>query len=128
MATFKQKIMVVDDEKEARTALARVLSSKGYEVLEVGEGKPVFSLAKSKWPSLIVLDIVLPDISGIEVLKQLRADPITKAIPVLLLTAKPDVVEQLGTLKEKTDEYFEKPGRIEDLMSTIQRMVAGGTR
>lgn len=126
MATFKQKIMVVDDEKDARTALARALSAKGYEVLEVGEGKPVFSLAKSTWPSLIVLDIVLPDISGVEVFKQLRADPVTKAIPVLLLTAKPDVVEQLGALQEKTDEYFEKPGRIEDLMSTIQRMITGG--
>ena len=91
MAKFKQKILIVDDEQLAREGLARGLRSRGYEVVEAGTGAEVLSRAKSEWPALIILDVVLPDIPGTEVFEQLRQDPITKAIPVLLLTAKPDV-------------------------------------
>ena len=125
MEKFRPKIMVVDDEPEAREALARGLKAKGYDVLEAGTGKEVFSRAKVEWPSLIILDIILPDVPGTEVFKQLRSDPITKAIPVLLLTAKPDIVRELPSFSGKSDRYFEKPGRTEDLLKTIQEMVTG---
>ncbi|MBI3317580.1 MAG: response regulator [Candidatus Omnitrophica bacterium] len=125
MTPFKPKILIVDDEPEARTALARNLKAKGYDVLEMGAGKEVPATARSEWPTLIVLDVVLPDVPGTEVLKQLRADPITKAIPVLLLTAKPDIVEKLLPLTGNTDRTLEKPGRLEDILKTIHEMVTG---
>ena len=120
---FKPKILVVDDEPEARALLARSLRANGYEILEAATGEEVFSRAKQEWPTLIVLDVVLPDLPGTEVLKILRSDPLTKAIPVLLVTAKPDVVRQLPTYQEKSDRFVEKPSRIEDLVRTIQEML-----
>ena len=127
MAGFKPKILLVDDEMEARAGLARALRAKGYEVVEVGTGQEALSRAKSEWPALLILDVVLPDIPGTEVFKKLRADAITQAIPILLLTAKPDVLEQAGTqlpaFRDRIDRYFEKPGRVDDLLAVIQEMI-----
>ena len=125
MPDFKRKILIVDDEEAARSALSGTLRSKGYKVIEASTGKDVLAQAKSEWPSLIILDIVLPDMSGTEVFEQLRADPITKAIPVLLLTAKPDIVKHLSSYHEKSDRYLTKPDKFEDLLCTIQEMLTG---
>ena len=127
MAAFKPKILVVDDEQEARAGLAHSLRSKGYDVLEAATGGEVLARAKAEWPALIILDIVLPDIPGTEVFDQLRADPITKAIPILLLTAKPDIVAQVPAVREKSEQYrfLEKPGRVEDLIKIVQDMLTG---
>ena len=127
MQPFKPKIMVVDDEPEARMGLAHSLRAKGYEVLEAATGKEVFDRAKQEWPSLIILDVLLPDVPGTEVFESLRSDSITKAIPVLLLTAKPEVVERIPALREKSQQYrtFEKPGRVEDLLKVVHEMLTG---
>ena len=129
MAGFKPKILLVDDEAEARGGLAHALKMKGYEVVEVGTGQEALSRAKGEWPGLIILDVVLPDISGTEVFKKLRVDPITRAIPILLLTAKPDVLDQAGTelpsFEGTRDRYFEKPGRVDELLSIIHEMLTG---
>jgi len=126
MPAFKPKILIVDDEQESRSALARILKAKGFDVLEAKTGKEVLSRAKAEWPSLIVLDVVLPDISGTKVFEQLKADPVTKAIPILLLTAKPDAAQEIAAVRDKTStRHFEKPGRMEDLLNTIQQMITG---
>ena len=129
MTTFKPKILLVDDEAEARSGLAHELKAKGYEVVEVGTGTEALARAKGEWPALIILDIVLPDIPGTEVFKKLRADPITKIIPVLLLTAKPDILELAGTeipsFEGTRDRYFEKPGRVDELLAVVHQMLTG---
>lgn len=129
MAGFKPKILLVDDEQEARSGLAHALKAKGYEVVEVGTGQEALSRAKGEWPGLIILDIVLPDIPGTEVFKKLRANAVTKAIPILLLTAKPDILEIAGTelpsFEGTRDRYFEKPGRVEELLTLIHEMLTG---
>ncbi len=117
-------MLVVDDETEARVGLARLLRAKGYEVSEAATGGEVLSRAREEWPNLIVLDIVLPDITGTDVFKMLRADPITKMIPVLLLTAKPDIVNALPA-SEKPDRIIAKPRRPDDLLQIIHQMLTG---
>ena len=129
MAGFKPKILLVDDEVEARSGLAQALKMKGYEVVEVGTGAEALARAKSEWPGLIILDVVLPDLPGTEVFKRLRSDPITRAIPILLLTAKPDILERAGTqlssFEGTRDRFFEKPGRVDSLLSLIHEMLTG---
>lgn len=129
MAQFKPKTLLVDDEQEARSGLAHALKAKGYEGVEVGTGQEALSRAKGEWPGLIILDVVLPDISGTEVFKKLREDAITKTIPILLLTAKPDVLDQAGTqlpsFEGTRDRYFEKPGRVDELLALIHPMITG---
>lgn len=119
-------MLLVDDEREAREALAHSLRTKGYEVLEEERGEPVVARAKAEWPALIILDVVLPDVPGTKVFEALRADPVTKAIPVLLLTAHPDIVDGLPTFSGKSDRYVEKPGRIEDILRAVHEMLTGG--
>lgn len=127
MTAFKPKILLVDDEAEARSGLAHALKAKGYEVVEVGTGTEALARAKGEWPALIILDVVLPDIPGTEVFKKLRADPITKIIPVLLLTAKPDILEMAGTeipsFEGTRDRYLEKPGRADELLAVVHQMI-----
>ena len=131
MATFKPKILLVDDEAEARSGLAHALRMRSYEVVEVGTGTEALSRAKTEWPALIILDVVLPDLPGTEVFKKLRADPVTRIIPVLLLTAKPDILEVAGTeipsFEGTRDRYFEKPGRVEELLAVVHQMLTRKT-
>jgi len=120
------KILLVDDEEDARSALAAGLGMRGYEVHELDRGAQVVETAKTLWPSLIILDIVLPDIPGTDVLAQLRANPITKGIPVLLLTAKPDIVAgQIPDFRENSDCFVEKPGSAENIMAAVEKMLHG---
>lgn len=125
MEKFRPKILLVDDETEAREGLARTLRHKGYEVVEVGSGGACLARAKAEWPALIVLDVVLPDLPGTEVYKKLKSDPVTRAIPILMLTAKPDVVETLQIEQGGPDRTYEKPGRVENLVEVIRGMVSG---
>lgn len=105
------------------------MASKGYEVAEAASGLEAVARAKEEWPALIILDIVLPDIPGTKVLERLRADPLTKAIPVLLVTAKPEIVrKQIPPFTSMSDRYVEKPGRIEELLKTVREMLGGKVR
>ena len=128
MTGFKPKILLVDDEAESRGGLAHALRAHGYEVVEVGTGLEALDRAKGEWPTLVILDIVLPDIPGTEVFERLCKDPITKAIPVLLLTAKPDVADKIPSSYASHDRTFEKPGRLDDLLAIIHNMAMGGKR
>lgn len=116
---------MVDDNRDSRFVVGRVLRSKGYDVLEAATGKEVLSRAREEWPTLIILDVMLPDVSGTEVFQTLRSDPITKMIPVLLVTARPDIVSKLPTFEQSRDRYLEKTGHLDDLVRTVHEMVVG---
>ncbi len=124
-APFRPKILLVDENPDARLTMGRSLRAKGYDVLEASSRKDLLSRAKLEWPALIILDIVLPDVRGTEVFDALRADPVTKAIPVLLMTAKPDIVQQLPAFQRSTDRHLEKTGRPEDLIQAVHEMLTG---
>jgi len=82
----RRQILIVDDYPGARYLRSRILSEGGYEVLEAGTGAEALALARARKPSLILLDVNLPDISGFEVCEQLKRDPTTAAIPVIQIT------------------------------------------
>jgi len=82
----RRQILIVDDYPGARYLRSRILSEGGYEVLEAGTGAEALALARARKPSLILLDVNLPDISGLEVCEALKKDPETAAIPVIQIT------------------------------------------
>jgi CheY-like chemotaxis protein len=82
----KRQILLVDDYPGARYLRSRILSNGGYEVLEAGTGAQALIIARTAMPSLILLDVNLPDISGLEVCERLKSDPATAAIPVIQIT------------------------------------------
>ena len=82
----RRQILIVDDYPGARYLRSRILSDGGYEVLEAGTGAEALAIARTLKPSLILLDVNLPDISGLEVCELLKKDPDTAAIPVIQIT------------------------------------------
>jgi CheY-like chemotaxis protein len=80
------KILLVEDSKFLRLATERALARTGYDVSSAADGDEALSMARAKLPDLILLDMLLPKVSGLEVLKSLKKDPLTKSIPVVVMT------------------------------------------
>ena len=117
-------ILVVDDNENATRMTARMLSGLGYEVLTAFDGPSALNLIASHAPDCILLDIMMPSMSGLEVLARLKHDPATAAIPVILLTAKSQDDDVLTGYKEGAEYYITKPCTSRDLVYGI-RLVLG---
>lgn len=115
--------MVVDDDADTVTILKAVLEAKGYEVISALSGEELFSRLEEKKPDLILLDIMMPKIDGLEALKRLRASPPTSVIPVILLTAKVQYGDVLGGYKQGADYYLTKPFTSSQLLNAINLLL-----
>ncbi len=89
------KILIVDDEKDIVDLVAYNLEKEGYETLKALDGEKALQLVRTKAPDLVVLDLMLPGIQGLEVCKRLRQDPSTAWIPIIMLTAKGEEIDKV---------------------------------
>jgi len=105
----KQHVLVVDDEEDIQELVAYNLSKNGYQVTCVGSGEDALKQARLKMPGLILLDLMLPRIDGLEVCRQLKADAKTRNIPVIMLTAKGEDADVVAGLELGADDYVTKP-------------------
>ncbi len=121
-------IMVVDDNPDLVTIVKTILEVKGFGVQTAHNGKEVFNLLEEKEPALILLDIMMPKMDGFEVLKQLKGNPSTASIPVILLTAKVLYEDVLGGYKMGADYYITKPFTKTQLLDGINLIFSGGQR
>jgi two-component system phosphate regulon response regulator PhoB len=103
------RILVVDDEPEIVALVAYHLAKAGYRVSTASSGQDALELARRDRPSLIVLDLMLPGLSGFDVLEQLRADDSTRDMAVLMLTARRDEPDRIRGLSLGADDYLTKP-------------------
>ncbi|MFQ5480175.1 MAG: response regulator [Thermodesulfobacteriota bacterium] len=103
------KILVVDDEEDILNLLDYTLSRAGFTVLTAKDGPEALELALASGPSLIVLDIMLPDMDGTDVLKRLKEGEATRDIPVIMLTAKGDEIDKIVGLELGAEDYVTKP-------------------
>lgn len=102
-------IMVVDDDQSMMTIIEHFLSQEEYAVQTAFRGQEVFARLEEQRPDLIILDIMLPDMSGLEVLKRLKGAAETSSIPVILLTGKGEYRDVLLGYREGCDYYISKP-------------------
>ncbi len=116
---MKQKILVADDEPSVQKMLARALSAEPYEIVSVSNGKDALDLASSENPGVIVLDINMPEKNGLEVLRELRRNAGTRMIPVILLTARASVSDEVNGLDMGADDYVAKPFDLAELRARI---------
>jgi CheY-like chemotaxis protein len=107
MNTPNQKVLLVEDSKFLRLTNERVLTKAGYEVCTAADGEEALSVAQAKLPDVILLDMLLPKLSGPEVLRRLKANPATADIPVIVLTSLSQKNEE-KLLQEGAAAYFEK--------------------
>ena len=110
-------IMVVDDDQDLAEMLAIVLTGEGMEVDLVGRGDEVMEIFRAAPPDLVLLDIMLPGIDGIEVCKQIRAESM---IPIVMLTAKGETAEIIKGLEFGADDYIVKPFQSGELIARIK--------
>ncbi len=111
------KILIVEDEEKLARFLELELSHEGYAVAKAGDGRTGLTMAESGRFDLIVLDIMLPELSGLELLRRLRR---TSSVPVILLTARGAVTDKVSGLDMGANDYITKPFAIEELLARIR--------
>jgi two-component system phosphate regulon response regulator PhoB len=116
----KQHILVVDDEDDLLELIRYNLSKEGYRVTCVGNGEDALRLARKITPDLLVLDVLLPQVDGLEVCKQLKADSATRHIPIIMLTAKTEEADVVAGLELGADDYVTKPFSPRVLLARIK--------
>lgn len=119
----KQKILIVDDEPDALELVAFNMKEAGYEVATAGNGEDALTQARALLPQLIVLDLMLPEIDGLEVCKLLRRDPRTSGIPIVMLTAKAAEIDRVLGLELGADDYVTKPFSPRELVLRVKRLL-----
>jgi DNA-binding response OmpR family regulator len=120
---MKPKILLVDDEPDALEVLGFKLRQAGYNALLAKDGERAIALARDERPALIVLDLMLPEVDGLEVCKILRRDPNTAAIPIIMLTARAAEMDRVLGLELGADDYVTKPFSPRELLLRIKKLL-----
>ncbi|UCC76286.1 MAG: response regulator transcription factor [Anaerolineales bacterium] len=119
----QQCILVADDELDLTSAVSYSLSHEGYKVLVASDGLEALSLARREHPDLIILDILMPGLNGLEICRRLRRDPGMAALPVLFLTVRSDIEDQLAGWEEGCDDYLVKPFDMRELQARVRALL-----
>ena len=124
---MKPKILVVDDEPDAVELVGFNLKAAGCDVVTAADGEEALKKARSILPNLIILDLMLPEVDGIEVCKILRRDPKTSGIPIIMLTAKGAEFDRVLGLELGADDYVTKPFSPRELVLRVKRLLRAET-
>jgi two-component system, cell cycle response regulator DivK len=119
------KILLVEDNEMNRDMLSRRLQRRGYEVLTAVDGESGLALTRSDAPALVLMDMSLPGIDGWEATRQLKADPATRAIPVIALTAHAMAGDREQALAAGCDDFDIKPIELDRLLGKIEALLGG---
>lgn len=118
------KILIAEDSATIRRLVAAWLTAEGYDVVEAADGEEAVEFARRELPDLLVLDKVMPKFDGFEVVRALREDPRTQAMPIVMLTERTSEDDVLGGLSLGVEEYIPKPFSPHELSARIQRALA----
>jgi len=120
MGPTKKKLLVVDDELETLRLLEFTLRRKGYEVFTARNGTEALEKVQQERPDLIILDVMMPDMDGLEVCRRLRAMPQTARLPILMLSALGRPSDKVTGLRTGADDYIAKPVHLEELLARVE--------
>ena len=115
------KILVVDDEQAVRESLRRSLRFNGYEVLTANDGLEAVETVRAENPELVILDVMMPNMDGLEVCRTLRSEGWDR--PILVLTARDGVSDRVAGLDAGADDYLPKPFALEELLARVRSLV-----
>src|SRR2546423_946809 len=118
-----QRVLVVEDEPENRLLLGVVLTSEGYEVVEAEDGRAALAAVRDRPPDLILLDGMMPEVDGLDALRQLKSSVETAAIPVIMLTALDGLADVALATMGGAESYVTKPFEPADLASLVRRFI-----
>ncbi|AXQ93837.1 phosphate regulon transcriptional regulator PhoB [Cereibacter azotoformans] len=113
-------VLLVEDEPAQREVLSYNLESEGFRVVQAGTGDEALMLVEETGPDVIVLDWMLPSVSGIEVCRQLKSRPSTRSVPIIMLSARSEEVDRVRGLETGADDYVVKPYSVVELMARVR--------
>jgi phosphate regulon transcriptional regulator PhoB len=116
-------VLVVEDEPDIRQLLVHHLEREGYRCRQAGTGTEALRAVRASAPDLIVLDLMLPEIGGLDVCRRLRGEPATAGIPIIMLTAKSDEVDRVVGLELGADDYVAKPFSPKELVARVRAVL-----
>lgn len=117
------RLLIVDDDVDTLRLVGLMLERQGYEIIAASNGEQALRVAKSEIPDLIILDVMMPDMDGYEVARQLRADPSTADIPIIMFTAKSQTEDRVTGIESGADVYLTKPTQPRELFAHIKAML-----
>jgi len=118
-----RQVLVIDDEKDIVETISYNLEKEGYKVSKSYDGMNGFEAVQKKMPDIVILDLMLPGMTGIEVCKAMKADPKTASIPIIMLTAKGEETDKIVGLEVGADDYMTKPFSIRELSARIRTVL-----
>ena len=116
-------VLVVEDEPDIRNLIVHHLARDGFRCRTAGTGAEALTRVRAAVPDLVVLDLMLPEMSGLEVCRRLRGDPATAAVPIIMLTAKADEVDRIVGLELGADDYVAKPFSPKELVARVRAVL-----
>ena len=122
-APVARKILVVDDEAVLVETIAYNLEQAGYQVVTAADGVSALEAARSEHPDLIILDIMLPGMDGLELCRQLRREDATARVPIIMLTAKTEEIDKVVGLEVGADDYVTKPFGRRELLARVRALI-----
>lgn len=120
---MNNKILIVEDEKDIRDLIIYSLEGKGYQTISADDGEKAIKMLKENKPDLVILDWMLPSVSGLEICRSIRRDINTKNIPIIMLTAKITEEDKVLGLDSGADDYITKPFSTAELSSRVKAIL-----
>ncbi len=120
MSTDQPTVLVVEDEAAQREVLGYNLAAEGFRVCQAENGEDALILVEEDTPDVIVLDWMMPNLSGIEICRRLKTRPATRAIPIIMLSARSEEVDRVRGLETGADDYVIKPYSVVELMARVR--------
>jgi DNA-binding response OmpR family regulator len=126
MEQISNRVLYFEDDKDMVELVRIILGREGYQVEGIAEGQAGIKAAQQNSPDVILLDLMLPDMDGWEIFRQLKHDELTADIPVIVITAKAQSIDKvLGLEIAKVDDYISKPFRPNELVDRVEEVLAG---
>ncbi len=125
MAETDRRVVYIEDEQEMIDLVKLILTRKGYQVTGASGGREGLAIVRRDPPDLVLLDLMMPDMDGWDVYQQMKADNLTRSIPVIVVTAKAQNIDKvLGLHIAKVDDYISKPFSPQELLDSVERVLA----
>jgi len=128
MTEMSTRVLVVEDDPDIAELVARYLEKAGYTATRVSSGRDALDAVRAKAPDLIVLDVMLPHVDGLEVCRLLRANDHTASIPIIMLTARAEESERIVGLEMGADDYLAKPFSPNELVARVRALLRRAQR
>ena len=117
------RILIVEDEKDLQEVLSYNLRQAGHTAIVVGAGKDALGAVTEHRPDLVLLDLMLPDVSGVEICRRLKSNAATKDLPIVMVTAKGDEVDRVVGFELGADDYVVKPYSLRELLLRVDAVL-----